>query len=420
MQASEIHPNAVQLLQAFRAAPPQRHGYQLLPALLTGPVDQIEQFVDGVLATLPKGGTFFDDALSFLPADAIERLVKKWLTPLTEDSVTEAVAALVSCVSLQFPSLLHPFLEILYAARPGEGGYDENFPWREAPPDAIRFLLERADQGDKPLKAFECLLEMRSPAALTAAVALAPQLALPHTLENYLISVGFSADHHALYDDQQIHHLIFPQGYLARSSAQNLHPTWQAQPQPQPASGAQSCNFGGPGQGVCGFCGGALHRLLEAPEHLLGLSTSSKHAALEVCLSCLGYERHDLHYHHDADGAVHALDKGDCEAEFPAQPFPVCQVQLVATQPRWRWQDWGLSNNRQNLHRLGGFPSWVQSADHPQCRSCQQKMRFILQLDSDLPAGDGDGDEWLWGSGGVCYGFSCQPCRNTAFLWQCT
>ena len=45
-------------------------------------------------------------------------------------------------------------------------------------------------------------------------------------------------------------------------------------------------------------------------------------------------------------------------------------------------------------------------------------MRFMLQLDSQLP--DQDGEEWLWGSGGVAYGFNCAACRTTAYLWQCT
>lgn len=45
-------------------------------------------------------------------------------------------------------------------------------------------------------------------------------------------------------------------------------------------------------------------------------------------------------------------------------------------------------------------------------------MRFIFQLDSNLPNAD-DG-EWLWGSGGICYVMSCTPCRTVAYLWQCT
>jgi hypothetical protein len=45
-------------------------------------------------------------------------------------------------------------------------------------------------------------------------------------------------------------------------------------------------------------------------------------------------------------------------------------------------------------------------------------MGYLLQLDSDLPTADGG--EWLWGSGGIAYGFWCDPCGVSSFLWQCT
>jgi hypothetical protein len=82
------------------------------------------------------------------------------------------------------------------------------------------------------------------------------------------------------------------------------------------------------------------------------------------------------------------------------------------------WQDWGLANGRENLHRVGGHPSWIQSAAFPDCLSCGTTMQFLLQLDSEIPTADGQ--EWLWGSGGICYSFQCSPCRVTTHLWQCT
>src|SRR6185436_2099056 len=102
------------------------------------------------------------------------------------------------------------------------------------------------------------------------------------------------------------------------------------------------------------------------------------------------------------------LDFGDVDPEFPSGPIKETTVRLHVTPDRWRWQDWGLSNSRENLNRLCGYPSWIQSAEYPVCSICQERMRFVLQLDSDLPAADGS--EWMWGSGGLCYAFWCDQC----------
>lgn len=85
---------------------------------------------------------------------------------------------------------------------------------------------------------------------------------------------------------------------------------------------------------------------------------------------------------------------------------------------RWRQQDWGQSNHRQNLSRVGGAPSWVQSAWYPACIDCGEEMPFVMQLDSTLPT-TGEG-ALLWGSGGMLYTFWCAKCRVSGHFWQCT
>lgn len=151
---------------------------------------------------------------------------------------------------------------------------------------------------------------------------------------------------------------------------------------------------------------------------MFGNSAEVQTIPLEVCLSCLGWEESVLHYSHAADGRPVSLDGGAVTPEFPGETFRETTALLVPTPSRWRWQDWGMSNGRENLNRLGGHPTWVQSAEYPDCAGCGQPMYFLLQLDSHLPTSDGG--EWLWGSGGICYAFSCRSCRHTAFLWQCT
>ena len=146
--------------------------------------------------------------------------------------------------------------------------------------------------------------------------------------------------------------------------------------------------------------------------------------ALALCVSCLESGAGELHYSHNAHGQAQALNAtpegGFTEPEVRMDaPFRTGTVRLAPTPARWQRQEWGASNGRQNLYRVGGPPSWVQSDWVPDCLGCGQAMRFVLQLDSDLPLADSLGAH-LWGSGGMCYGFACGHCRNTAFLLQHT
>lgn len=151
-----------------------------------------------------------------------------------------------------------------------------------------------------------------------------------------------------------------------------------------------------------------------------GLGVSAGPLTLATCLSCLGWEAEELFYRHAGDGLPESLDQVDpqVQPEFPSPHLRVMQVQLASTPPRWRWQEWGRSNGWENLHRLGGHPSWVQDAVYPDCPRCGEAMHFLLQLDSGLPTADGG--KWLWGSGGLVYVFWCGPCRVSGMFWQCT
>jgi hypothetical protein len=182
-----------------------------------------------------------------------------------------------------------------------------------------------------------------------------------------------------------------------------VHPTWLG-------NEGDTVQFSGKGSCNCGLCGNKLHRLMEIPENRLSLSAETQLVCLQVCRSCLGWEEPVLYYRHDESGNVVSLNEGNRVPQFPASPLTPCTVELVATPARWHWQDWALSNSRENLHRVGGFPCWVQSADHPSCPECSEKMTFMMQLDSDLPSEDGD--SWSWGSGGIGYGFRCPPAER--------
>ncbi|KQZ39537.1 hypothetical protein ASD58_03815 [Duganella sp. Root1480D1] len=406
-----------QMIDAFCSGRPGKDAYELLPAFLHNPPGVIEQFVDAVMATQPDGGTFLDAALSHMPEEAFDRLATKWLPHAATEGLTGAIEALVAYASLQRPAALSPYLDKLSEMDANGSSYYACWPWRASPQATVAELLEQARTGastEERLQAFERLLETRQPAALQACASIAADIPVPHSIGLYLQEVGFDENQRQLFPDE-VAHVIFPAAYLpaphASWSLQGLHPSWHL---PATSTG----RFGGAGTGTCGLCGGKLHNLLEIPEKQASLSDSEQVVSLQACLSCLGWEKPVLYYRHGGPGEVLALDEGTCSPQFPAQGLRECTAELAPTPARWRWQDWALSNSRENLNRLGGHPTWVQGADYPDCPCCKKKMRFMLQLDSQLP--DQDSEEWLWGSGGVAYGFNCATCRTTAYIWQCT
>ena len=194
------------------------------------------------------------------------------------------------------------------------------------------------------------------------------------------------------------------------------HPTWQGG-----AAALRLMAFGGESKEKCSDCGRPIHHLLTLNPIPDGVNvTGLRKLSLSVCLSCLGWESEELFYQHDDEGRPHCFRDGPpgITPQFPAGPLRATKVRLADQGARWFLQSWGGSNGRQNLHRVGGPPCWIQSASYLKCPQCGRRMSFLLQLDSDLPKADGG--EWLWGSGGIAYGCWCDDCRISGWLWQCT
>jgi hypothetical protein len=215
-------------------------------------------------------------------------------------------------------------------------------------------------------------------------------------------------------------HLIFePEYFHAEKHPLHLrqqHPTWNLKTGSSP-----HVRFGGEGSAMCAVCGARSHHLLTLAQVPPRLGVSSvERLTLEVCLSCLGWEANPLFYQHDKAGNAKpfAFRGKSVKPRFPAGLLAEAAPRLAATPRRWLWQDWALTNSRQNLHRLGGHPCWIQSPDYLRCPDCEVTMPFLIQLDSPLPTATRA--EFLWGSGGICYGFWCDRCRISGFQWQCT
>lgn len=405
----------------------KKYGWQfdlMQPALqlATDHPNAIVDFTLAVMRELPEGGTFLDATLSFLPMQDWPRLVQVVVNTLLEQPNNEAAIAVLLYASLQSPSTVHPHLKEIFQIAGDSGSYwYEPYAFREAKDVDVAFLFEHLMSADEAIVRRVCidLLETRLPTA-SAAV---QEYASEHL--DYLPETGFEpADQgvRQLYSPNPLH-FVFPADYFNfeptyahQINWRQMHPTWKIS-----QDAAFTHRFGGVGSITCAVCGKQTQHMVTldpVPQNVR--ITMVKRLQLEVCLACLGMERDQLHYQHDAQGKPQNINGQEVyvEPEFPAHPFEETQIALVEHGARWHWQEWGAANDRENLHRFGGHPSWVQDAEYPSCSLCEQTSTFLMQLDGDMPTIDSR--EWLWGSGGLCYIFWCDSCRVSSFLWQCT
>lgn len=135
------------------------------------------------------------------------------------------------------------------------------------------------------------------------------------------------------------------------------------------------------------------------------------------CAACSPYT-HATYVRHDPDGAP-----AEVSMDFVIQPpdqysrdeleswfIPETRVELATLGPRWQRQDWAQSNDRQNLHRVGGEPAWIQNPHYPACPGCATPMNSAGQI----AVGD------LWYAEGICYLHWCDTCALSAVVYQQT
>ena len=398
--------------------------------------EQLVPFINALVTELPEGGTFLDVLFSFLPLHDFSEIVQHALRRYEENKQhenerNEAAASVIAYSTLQCLPTVHPHLPTIFESGVNEDTYYSEWPWREAGAEALTFLqavLADTQRGDEErVRAWLALLETRHPVLMDFAHRNVERVPLTLDPTLYYMEVGYELqqEHLVAIYPQKCYHLRFAPDYFDNASRPawmrtTFHPTWNLA---DPASGPHL--FGGSlAETVpagCPSCGRRLHHMitLDPVPGDLGI-TGFESLTLATCLSCLGWEPEKLFYHHDASGQPQAIGlTGELKTpDFPASPFRPTEVRLVETPARWRWQSWGASNGRENLHRVGGFPCWIQGAEHPACPVCEGTMHFLMQMDSDLPTTDGR--EWLWGSGGMGYVFWCDGCNISNVSWQCT
>nr|WP_314166488.1 hypothetical protein [uncultured Campylobacter sp.] len=218
------------------------------------------------------------------------------------------------------------------------------------------------------------------------------------------------------YCGQRVYHIIFPRGYFGAPYAPHLakhHPTWRFE------GGEAGYKLGGVLDEVDGDAQNPLFHLITLDPLPRDLPVRSLPRLILAAHVREINEGEIVFYEHDAQGVPRRIgNRTQVEYAFD-EPIKECEVVLAPTAARWATQDWGMSNSRQNLARIGGEPSWIQGALVPTCPICGEKMEFLMQLDSELPSCE-QGGEVIFGSGGILYVFWCERTRMSAFFMQCT
>ncbi|WP_233342615.1 hypothetical protein [Burkholderia cepacia] len=400
--------------------------------------DNRAALADLVIASFDRAlphATFLDAALDLMDDLAFAKTAAEAWQDVRNGAWNERLASVLSSVATQMPQVFSGHWDMLldiYTTKQSPSLYVEDNVWRMLDPATVerwRGRLADVPSGNKAAHARAvALLHSRQPAAVHDAAAwLFPDN--PGARANWLMSAGYAQEYdtlRALHSETPLHidfgstlgaPILRAQPKWNREILAH-HPTWNTR-----GSHRLGARFGGVSSHRCGLCHEPLHRLLTLPQPAAAGIDSATPVSFDTCLSCGGWESDGpmFHRHDDAGNAcAHPSQQRDTaiQPDYPAAPFLEADLALFTAPARWTRQEWGMSNSRQNLSRVGGAPSWVQSAWYPDCPDCGRKMSFVMQLDSNLP--QTDGGEWLWGSGGANYTFWCAPCRTSAHLWQCT
>lgn len=366
----------------------------------------------------------FKDSLSFLDEEHFKELISLSIEILKDDKDDENASEVITHASLEFVELLHPYLDEIFAIKVNEKSYYDMYPWRNLSFERSQIWRDMLVSSDTPKddkeRIFNALLQSRDEKNIIFAYDEAVRQNLfnrddlKRYLGFYLAEVGFDLRQNGLekYHANECYNIIFDETSFNPPSVpwlKKYHETWNLKPQ------EALYKFGG---SLGGRDENPLFHLITI-NGVKNLLPSLKISLDNITLAAHINEIHfnTLFYKHDEKGVPMRIgDEG--EVDFSDEPIKESFVRLAKTPKRYLRQDWAISNSRQNLFRLGGEPSWIQGSDVPVCPHCERRMKFLLQLDSDLVSKDGR--EILFGSGGICYAFWCDECRISGLFVQCT
>ena len=388
---------------------------------------QLGELMLQALARRSPGSAFLDMALDLMPDEVVPAVAVDAWRRYRDGERGELLASVIEFASYQAPRVLQDDWDALLALAIEDEVQLASQLWRALPPAVAAGwaqVLAEADD-DREMPRARALLLAAQPATYAAARGyLAGWGQLDAEAWAHWAGVADGPHPRRLHGERPLHIRFGGTQHRAqladepgwRKRIWRLHPTW---------SGGQvhhAGHMGGRLEALCGSCHAPLQRLLQTDAAVLQPGAAGE-ITLAVCLDCCGWEEPPVRfYRHDGAGrpSCHPRQHRD----VPNTPtdsgdlMPADVGLALLDSARWQQQDWGQSNHRQNLSRVGGAPSWVQSAWYPACIDCGQDMPFVMQLDSTLPT-TGEG-ALLWGSGGMLYTFWCAKCRVSGHFWQCT
>jgi hypothetical protein len=124
-----------------------------------------------------------------------------------------------------------------------------------------------------------------------------------------------------------------------------------------------------------------------------------------------------LYYQHTENHQIENIS-GEIKITNTYSNYPLqeTRVRISITPKEYINQHW-----EGNCNRIGGEPIWVQESEKLFCPKCNSEMKFVFQLDSDLPdLNERNNFEIMFGNDGICYGFWCEKDKISGYLWQCT
>lgn len=354
----------------------------------------------------PRFRWYLEPVCDRLPAAELRELAGHAVRA-RENGANGVADDVIAYVSVHQPQALTAHLRSLWDTRPNSSSYYSTWPWRAADSAEVARLLEIARHParvDADL-AIRCLLQTRRPDVLAQ---------LPAE-RHYLAMVGYGHDGDGVLKrlyTTAVWHLAFPRTVLDEWATTRPLRAQQSSWPVYSDTGRQHLVSGFADQ-ACPKCGHRLHRLLRLDPVPAALGITCRDRVEFIwCPVCTGFT--DAWYaRHGPDGtpadftvSPDAPPTGDLES--PEDWFiPETPVALVQLHERWRQQDWALSNDRENLHRVGREPTWIQNADYPDCLHCSQTMNAAAQI----AVAD------LWNGEGICYLMWCDECAVSAVIY---
>lgn len=372
-----------------------------------------------ILATPGRHLSLLADLIPHLTEAEFAELVEEAVRRIAASEGSNDVRECIEFASLQIPDALRRHLALLDEQ---DDLFHSVFAWRGAGQPDADALVEAVGRECEMVDC-ERLLETGNVAAIRRAYAqLSPEGRGSLAYWALMRDVDLAGGEPRALTLGPCHHLQFdaesPSYARWLDELRKLHPTQRLRSERDVEGLA-----GGKTDAPCGRCGGEVAIFLRFREAPPGFAVSARPLTLVVCVACLtdygGGPMVPLFYDH-RDGEPVTLNPTG-QQRTPAYrwpPMPVSRMRASPTPPRWDVQDVALANSRENLHRLGGRPSWVQEADYPDCPICAKRMPFLAQLSSELPAGPGTVSGL--NEDGLTYFFWCEECQVSAVTEQYT